>query len=71
VPIRALENISRGTPINFVFASLRGGALKDIHPIPKSPFVVYLLVSFFKSTSLSAISTPLGLTRIVNRDMSN
>jgi len=49
---RALENISRGTPINFVFANLRGGTLKGIHPIPKFPFVVYLLGSFFSKVHL-------------------
>jgi len=48
VPERALQNISCGTPKSFVFASLRGGALKDIHPIPEYPFIVYLLGSFFK-----------------------
>jgi len=71
VPERALEYIRRGTPKNFVFASVRGGALKDIHPIPESSFIVYLLGSFFQSASLSAISTTLGLTRIVKRDMPN
>jgi hypothetical protein len=53
VPERVLENISSSTPITFVFASLRGGVLKDIHPIPKSPFIAYLLGSFFQSASLS------------------
>jgi len=71
VPERALENISRGMPKNFVFASRLGGALKDIHPISKSPFIVYLLGSFSQSASLSANSTTLGLTRIVNRSMPN
>jgi len=69
VPERALENINSGTPITFVFASLRGGAIKDIHPILKSPFIAYLLGSFFQSVSLSSISTTLGLTRILNRNM--